>query len=64
LENGWPTGASGNRPFVAEGFSLIFFFSFSTFCGIGYGFDSLGERIHSLVHQLLPQTFWVTSIFA
>jgi hypothetical protein len=50
---------------VADGFRLILFrFFLGILSGIGYGFDSLGDRIHSLFPPVLEQTFWVTAIFA
>ena len=39
----------------AYGFKLILFIFFpGILSGIGYAFDSLGRRIHSLFPQLLP----------
>jgi len=39
--------------FAARGFRLIFLLFLGIVSGIGYGFDILGDRIHSLSHPAL-----------
>src|SRR5262249_30540889 len=59
------SGLLPGHPFVADGFRLILFLFFlGILSGIGYGFDSLGDRIHSLFppalavnHNLRPCVF-------
>jgi hypothetical protein len=47
-------GSKSGHPFVADGFRLIpFLFFLGILSGIGYGFDSLGDRIHSLFTPVL-----------
>ena len=58
-------GSQRGHPFVADGFRLILFLFFlGILSGIGYGFDSLGDRIHSLFPPALAVNILGHAIFA
>jgi hypothetical protein len=58
-------GSQRGNPFVADGFRLILFLFFlGILSGIDYGFDSLGDRIHSLFPPALAVNILGHAIFA